>query len=358
MRVLFLVLIIEFAFQACNSDTFISPDQSEIYFQGRIGQIDSGYYEFYWPGTSVTLKTCATDVKVVLSDDKGQSYYNVIIDGIVDTIIKPTKERKSYQLARNLSDGVHSIELFRRTEYTTGTTQFYGFDVEQGARTVPIEIPEMQMVFIGNSITTGYANEDTLGLDRPTGTFTNNYNAYGAVSARYLNADYQCIARGGIGFMASWYPVIMPEIYYLTNPNDKNIKWIPRPFQKKIIVINLGQNDSWILADPNLDAYKSWFGDSDISTSDIIAEYQEFVRSIRNFYPNAHIICALGSMDAVRDDSPWFSLIHKAVEDLNDSNISTLKFPFLAKKKHPTVADHQIMADMLVRHIEDNVILK
>jgi lysophospholipase L1-like esterase len=356
MRFLVITFLFVSVFQACSSETFVSPNQSGLYFQGRIGQNQLEYYELYWPGTSVTLKTTSTKVSVVLSDDIGQTYYSVIIDGKLDTIINPTKARQSYQLANNLSKGEHTIELFRRTEYPTGTTRFYGFEIEGDAQILPIDEPEMQVVFIGNSITTGYANEDKSGLDRPTGLFTNNYNAYGAVAARFFNANYQCIARGGIGFMVSWYPLIMPEIFNLTNPNDRENKWNPHNYSQRVVVINLGQNDSWILANPNQNAYKAAFGKKEITPSEILSTYKQFVSSVRNFYPNAHIICALGSMDAVQDNSPWFSYIQKAVEGLNDSHISTLKFPFLAKTTHPSVADHKLMANLLIGHIEEVVL--
>jgi lysophospholipase L1-like esterase len=332
----------------------VSLENKNIYYQGRVGKTNTDFYEFYWPGTSVNIKATGGDVFARLSDDVGATYYNVIVDGTVTDIIKPEKELKSYALAKNLSEGNHTIELFRRTEYPTGTTRFYGFEISEYAELIPQQKPDLQIVFIGNSITTGYANEDYTGQDRPDSIFTNNYMAYGAIAARYLNADYHCIARGGIGFMVSWYNLIMPDIYILTNPHNKQSKFKPQTYNKRIVVVNLGQNDSWIIPNRKIRAYKNSFGNQHVGEAEVKASYKDFLVKVRALYQDAQIICTLGSMDAVQPGSVWPEYISKAVEQLDDDRISTFFFPFLAKKKHPTVKDHQVMAELLVKHIKEN----
>ncbi|PLX17503.1 MAG: electron transporter RnfD [Salinivirgaceae bacterium] len=357
MRIILITTaIIGLVISMCSNNKFISPDSDLIYYQGRIDTTEKTFYDIFWPGTSMAIKVNKGTVKVLLSDDIGQSYYNVIIDGKHDTIIRPQKEKESFIIASNLSEGEHTIEVFRRTEYTTGTTRFYGFELSEGANPIPIEKRKIQMVCIGNSITTGYANENPYGNDRPDSIFTNNYLAYGAIAARQLNADYQCIARGGIGFMVSWHEVIMPEIFNLTNPNNSSILWNPQTYDQRIVVVNLGQNDSWIIPNPGFTEYKLRFGDKIVEEKDIEEAYMQFIKEVRSYYPNSYIICALGSMDAVQEDSPWFGYIENVVNKLKDPKISTLKFPFLAVKTHPTISDHKQMAGLLIDHIKQNML--
>jgi hypothetical protein len=338
----------------CSNNKNISPDSDLIYYQGRIDTTEKTYYDIFWPGTSIKIRVNKGTVKAFLSDDVGQSYYNVIVNNKHEMIIRPQKEKEAYIIASELPAGNHTIEIFRRTEYPTGTTHFYGLELSSGAKLLPMVESNLQMVFIGNSITTGYANESPSWNDRPDSIFTNNYMAYGAIASRELNANYHCIARGGIGFMVSWHDVIMPEIYNLTNPNNGEVLWEPQSYDKRIVVVNLGQNDSWIIPNSGLQEYKYRFGDKTILEADIEESYIQFIKKVRSYYPKSHIICTLGSMDAVKDGSPWFGYIQSAVSKLNDDNITSLKFPFLAAKAHPTIRDHQKMAEILVNHIENN----
>jgi hypothetical protein len=120
-------------------------------------------------------------------------------------------------------------------------------------------------------------------------------------------------------------------------------------------VINLLQNDSWLVNLPGHESFKKRFGKKKPSPEFIISAYREFVKSIRAVYPNAHIVCALGSMDATKEGSPWPGYVAKAVDDLSDSNIHTLVFPFTGKAGHPRVDDNEKMAEILIEHIEKNV---
>ena len=198
----------------------------------------------------------------------------------------------------------------------------------------------MVIEFYGNSITAGRAIEDTVG-DSPEGQFTNNYRSYSAITARYFNADYYCIARSGIGITISWFDMIMDEMYYRLDPNDPNSNWDYSQVQPNIVVINLFQNDSWLVDMPDYYQY-SVFGDEKPSDEFLINAYKEFLQKIRNVYPSVPIICTLGS-------------ISSAVKILDDSNIFTCFFPYQGKGGHPKVEDHINMADILIKFIEDNI---
>jgi len=338
---------------SCTELSFkkIPLNEPQIQLQGRIDTSSDSTLRMFWPGSSVKIRFHGKKLRTTLKDNKGDTYYNVIINEDSTYLLRPQIEKTTYTLA-DLPAGEHTVELFRRTEFTTGTTTIYNIELGETADLLPIDKPNKQIVFYGNSITTGYANEDISGSDRPDSIFTNNYYSYGAITARHYQAGYSCIARNGIGFMVSWYPQIMPELYNRLNPNSSTSEWDFSQENPQIVVVNLGQNDSWILKKPQSPEYKYQFGDTILKEQNVINYYSNFISTLRKHYPQSNIICALGSMDAVADHSPWPDYIKKAVEKMNDPKIYSFTFPFLAPNGHPRVADHRIMAQKLIHFID------
>ena len=208
--IILLLLTSFFLFAACSKsqESFVSFNNSQIEYMGRIGTKDSSAAEIYWPGSSIKIYFEGTSVKALLKDENGDNYFNVVIDNDSIHILRPDTVKKSYMLANNLPEGKHTVEIFKRTEWDKGKTWFYGFDLGNGSKIMNKPAEKTRMIeFYGNSITAGYAIQDFLG-DSPDSIFTNNYLTYGALTARHYNAKYSCIAKGGIGIMLSWFPLI------------------------------------------------------------------------------------------------------------------------------------------------------
>jgi len=212
------------------------------------------------------------------------------------------------------------------------------------------------MEFYGDSITAGHGNEDYSGEDKADGDVTNNYNTYAAMTARNINAEYSCIARGGIGIMVSWFKMIMPEMHYRLNPNDANSKWDFTKKQPNIVVVNLFQNDSWIVNHPDHVEFKRRFGDKKPNEDKIISDYTNFIKTIRNKYNDASIVCLLGNMDITREGSAWPDYVKKAVDNLNDDRIHTCFVPYKNTPGHPKVEEHELMAKKLTEIIETKIL--
>src|SRR6185437_1262526 len=174
-------------------------------------------------------------------------------------VIHPDTSAKEYVLAENLSKGDHMLELFKRTEAADGETWVYQFSLGAGGRFLAAPASKKRKIeFYGNSITSGIQIADTSAP--PPARHENNYLSYSAVTARHFNAEYQCISRGGIGIMVSWFPIIMPEMYDRLDDTDVNSKWDFSKYTPDVVVINLGQNDSWIVKKPDNDQFKARFG--------------------------------------------------------------------------------------------------
>ncbi len=343
---------------ACSTreELFVDYSNSQIVYSGRIDSTQVKGVELYWSGTSIKFNFEGKSISALLEDEKGDNYYNVIIDNDSLFILRPDTTKGYYQLASELPKGKHTVEIFKRTEWNRGKTSFYGFQIKGNPKLLPKQSSYKRKIeFYGNSITAGYAVEDFSGKDSPDSTYTNNYLSYAAITARHFHADYHCICKSGIGVTVSWFPQIMPEIYDRLNPSDPNSKWDFSLYSPDIVVINLLQNDSWIVNLPENKEFKVRFDNEAPDDAYIINAYQEFVAQIRSHYPKANIICSLGSMDAVKEGSKWIDYIKTAVVNLNDKMIYTHFMPYIEASTHPSIKDQKEMANSLIGFIEENI---
>jgi hypothetical protein len=355
--VIYLILVL----YSCSSsektlyavNTFNASSDS-IRFVGRVKKSDDSV-AVYWSGTNILMRFKGKSLKAILRDEHGKNYFNVVIDGDSLHYFKLDSVKRSYTLAENLSDEEHTIELIKRTEWDRGTSWFYGAEVENGTLLSLPEKKQRVIEFFGNSITAGYAIEDNTGGDSPDSMFTNNYRTYGAITARHFNADAYFIVKSGIGILVSWFPLIMPEMYNRLDPKDSTSTWDFNQVKPQVVVINVLQNDVWLTALPDHPSFKMRFGKEAPTPKRIVQAYRDFISKIRSVYPDAYIICALGSMDAMKEGSPWPGYVTEAVAQINDDKILTHFFPYMNKGGHPRKEDNRVMAESLIKFIDDNV---
>lgn len=337
----------------------ISFDDPRIQYEGRIGEKKGEAAELYWSGTNVRIRFKGTGIKALLEDYNGQNFFNIIIDGKSVRKIKIDSVKSLYSLAENLSPGEHVVELFKRTqinkEYNRGYTWFYGFQLNDGKVLLPPPLKKRKIEFYGNSITCGHAIEDTTGGDSGAGIFENNYLSYAALTARHYQTQYSCISISGIGLMAGFRKVIMPEVYNLLNPFDSTDYWNFSKYTPDVVVVNLLQNDEAVISRPDNEQFKKRFGTTAPTDGFIIQSYKDFILKIRTHYPDASIICALGSMGITRQGSKWPALVEKAVKELQDARIYTHFFKYKETAGHPRVNEQRIMADSLIKFIDAHI---
>lgn len=337
-----------------SQNKFVSYPDKHISYEGRIDYKNDAAV-LMWPGTSIKINFKGTGISGEFKDADTSNYYNVIIDNNSIYKIQFDTAKKTVVLASNLSYGKHSIQLFKRTEWDKGKTLFYGFEFKGKNKLLkPAKLPKRKIEFFGNSITCGYAINDNV-QDSPNGYFENNYDAYAAITARHFNAQYYCTSKSGIGIMVSWFPLIMPEMYNRLDTTDSTSKWDFSKYTPDVVVINLLQNDSWIVNMPNNEQFKSRFGTKPPDTTFIINAYKNFVQTIRTIYPEAQIICMLGNMDITRKGSPWPGYVQQAVEQLNDKKIFTYFSPYKETPGHPKVKEQQMLADGLIQFINQHI---
>jgi hypothetical protein len=301
------------------------------------------------------MKFRGETLKAHLRDEKGNNFFNIVIDGDSVRYVAIDSVKQFYTLASGLPNGEHTVELIKGTEWDRGKTWFYGVQIIDGDLAELPPVKNRLIEFYGNSITAGYAIDDTTGGDSPDSSFTNNYHTYAALTARHFDADYHCIVKSGIGITVSWFPLTMPELYDRLDPADSSSKWDFSLRKPDIVVINLLQNDSWLVKMPEHESFKRQFGTKPPTAAEIKSAYEGFVRSLRNKYPDAHIICVLGSMDATKRGSVWPDYVTEVVAGMNDQKVYTLFFPFTGKSGHPRRDDNEAMARQLIEFIDSRI---
>ena len=352
LTIIFLAILISCSSKKAKFINYLNP---KIKYSGRIDTTNLKSADLYWSGTSIKVNFEGKSIKALLKGEAGDNYYNVIVDDDSIHILKPDTTKTYYQLASGLEAGKHSIEIYKRTEWDRGKTSFYGFEIDGNSRLLEKDHSKRKIEFYGNSITAGYAVEDFSGKDSPDSTYTNNYLSYAAVTSRHYNAESRYICKSGIGITISWFPITMPQLYDRLNPNDSNSKWDFSLYTPDIVVINLFQNDSWLVNKPNRLEFKENFGDDVPNDQYFIDAYQQFVSNIRRHYPETNIICILGNMDATRKDSKWVGYVQKAVDNLEDDKIFTHFIPFKETSGHPSIKEQEQLAHSLIGFIDKHI---
>jgi len=316
---------------------------SPVRVSGRSGTTN-GNPVLYWSGASVDARFEGTSLGVKLKSQTSNCWYQVIIDDGTPVRFRALSGIRTNTVASNLTAGVHQVQLFRLTEGSGGSTEFQGFVLDAGKTLqTPPAAPALKIEFYGDSITCGLGIETTDAdpSDLPL-QFENNYLAYSALTARNLGAELHCIAYSGIGVFTGYTgQVEMPDIWNRLTPSPTAALWTFSNWTPNVVVVNLFQND------------KSNVGKLSPVPADaqIVQYYINFISGIRAVYPNAHIVCALGSMDATAEGSPWPGYIHQAVVQMADGNMSECIFPYIGGTRHPRIVHHQAMADQLTAHI-------
>ena len=106
---------------------------------------------------------------------------------------------------------------------------------------------------------------------------------------------------------------------------------------------------------PDHPSFVQRFGKEPPNENQIICAYTSFISDLRKVYPEANIICALGSMDATMEGSKWPGYVKSAVQNLNDDKMFLISFDFINKPGHPRVVDNKVMAQRLIEFIENNL---
>lgn len=264
-------------------------------FMGRFDLSDPSVPKCGWVNSAVFIRFRGNQINMIAEDSDGKGHVEIVLDGIARNWIPLHKGIHEYVIDDGVDDGIHTLEIHKRTEILYGDIKFHGFTLPKGGEFLSAPAPkELKLEYYGDSITNGCGNGHPHVL-RDAPHLDDGYMSYVGISARLLNAEYHTLAISGIGMLQDAMGNIngLPPHFYDTLGKGS----VPWDFSKYIangVVINLGQND---YSNP-------------IDDEKYIAVYIEFVNEILKKYPDAYIFCCIGTMN-----NNYISSVEKVVSE-------------------------------------------
>lgn len=332
-------------------------------------------------GSKIGASFTGTSLSVVLSDT-GTDGFNIVIDGGLPYVLytKPNTNNVTYPIATNLSSGLHTVWMTKRTEFSqvrngvgVGQSTFLGFVLAAGEKfSTPPAAKTRRIEFIGDSSSSGYAVETNYVPNTPTCDYSaltqNADKAIPAALARNLNAEYTNLSYTGEGIYHSAYdnntahslPVIWNQVLA-----PSAVPAYDFGTQVDVVVISGGGNDldgaSGSGTLPNEQAF--------------VSTYANWLVAIRSKYPKALIIALLNPSASGTDRPTLAATVSRAVAQakasLND-DANVVYFDYFANdpnnwqnyadavqalnlgyacQYHPSVAGSEFLAGRLAKFI-------
>ncbi|MBE9608289.1 carbohydrate-binding protein [Chitinilyticum piscinae] len=310
---------------------------------------DGEQLAYSWPG--VYFDGRFRGGSIGLQFDDAQNRFDVLIDGkVVQEVVNPGK---STVWINGLLAGEHRIRVAKRTESTQSSGRFLGFVAGTGSKLLtPPPAAKRQIEYIGDSLTVGYGNSSGKRecTEAEISATTNANLSFGALAAAKFGADYQLNAYSGLGMIRNYdgnlYPTNYRSYYPRTLLNDSASVWQnDGSWKPQLVVIGLGANDFNTPVKPG----EPW------TTASRKAGYKEsyhaFLDQLRQQYgKDAQLVLSATSLWQADDFIPAVQEIAAERRAAGDSKVVALVYgglDFMGCQWHPSLADHQRIADQL-----------
>ena len=142
--------------KAWGDSTIIVANDPGIQYVGRFDQTTPTAPAFDWSHSCIRAKFQGTSCWVLLGGIS--KYFDVYVDGTnTESIMSDNSGVETLPVASGLSNGVHTVAIYRRDEAGKGLNTFQGFILDSGTALIaPDPPPFRRMEFIGDSYTCGY----------------------------------------------------------------------------------------------------------------------------------------------------------------------------------------------------------
>lgn len=331
------------------------PTESYVRAIGRTQMLEDTLWMAH-SGSGVEFSVTGKKVSITLKADSscagsrdGQARIAVYVNGerVADEMLdKVEKTVTAFESDTAQNCVIRVVKLSESANSTCGITKISAVaesDIQ------PTEPNEKLIEFIGDSITCGYGVDDEVKEHHFSTKTEDITKTYAYKTAERLDADYSMVSFSGYGIVSGYTGSgeknsgqTLPQHYdklgfsygtYKGKNAPQSITWDFIKRQPDLIVINLGTNDnSYVCGKPD-------------RKEEYTAEYVEFLKKVREYNPNATILCTLGIMG---DD--LYSAVADAVEryqtKTGDANVYSFKFDVqsyndgFAADWHPTDATH------------------
>lgn len=341
---------------------FIPPNHPAIRSMGRIDDADPARPIWVFPYTQARFRCTGTAIRITLVNhwNYGENYVGAVIDGMQTKIRIPVHDEPiTLTIADHLPDIEHDVVIFKRQD-GEHYIELLGFGLDDSAAILPPAdpSPERRIEIYGDSVSCGERNEAVryTGMADPEidlSSYSNSWFSYGAITARNLGAQLHDVAQGGAALLdgIGWFDgpdytgmeSIWDRIEY--NPAlGKTKLWDFTRYTPHVIIIALGQNDAhpddFMATDYNGEQARHWR-----------ARYADFIRTLRDRYPDAHIVC---TTTVLQHDAAWDRAIDEVCRAFGDPKVTHFLYSRngLATPGHPRIAEHEEMARELTAYLE------
>ena len=285
--------------------------------------------------------------------DDHTNYFNVYIDGSFFSVFHGTQSGKAdYVLAKNLTEGKHTLLLSRRNITFEEPYSFYGLLLDSTAVILqPSPKPDRKIEFIGDSFTAAESNE-TKAQSLPWEErypVTNIDKGFAPVVARHFQAQYSTICRSGAGLVCDWRGDTggtMPKLYKRTLMEKAEPLWNFKQWIPQVVVVSLGLND--------FSGLKDSAGVVTEKKSELFrSAYHDFLNVIRAQYPDVKIVALAAYREWTRKNTKQVVDEEKAKGKQDIYYATYDEFPGgYVGNGHPTVETHKKMADQIIAFME------
>lgn len=329
-----------------QSGMFHKPDDPLIQYTGRIQTTNSSLPRFWAPGVYVKAEFNGDVCQVFLNDEvlwgNSHNYIEVIVDNKKPGRLQLKWKNNEIKI-EGLSRGNHTITICKNTESGIGYLEFAGINCKKLLK-LPAK-PTRKIEFIGNSITCG-TGMDLSEVPCGKGQWYHQHNAYmsyGPLTARALNAQWVLSSVSGIGLVHSCcnMAITMPQVFDKIDMRDDSIEWNFVNYIPNVVTICLGQNDG-------------------IQDSTIFCNaYIQFIKNIRDKYPDAALICLTSPMADSTLSASQKNYLSSMVSTVNKSGDKEIYKYFFSKQYHhgcgghPDLKEHKMIAAELIRYIKN-----
>ena len=328
------------------ADILIPPDNPQINYYGRFDFSDPLQPRFNWSGAiiEVTFPGPKIGMRIAHND----AYYDIEIDGMLDTTIHTDFNTREYIFRDDLSEDLHTVRIILRNEGHWGAAIFLGIYLQDDhdLSDAPIK-PAQKIEFIGDSHTAGYGiespgrtcNEDQLNM------YTNANLTFAMNVTNAFHAQSIILGWSGAGMVRNYGDSNKRSSdpysshYGQTLGAVDDVEWDFTQWIPDLVVINLGTND--YSTDPNPD------------DSMYIGDYHKFINKILGNYPDAAIICISGESGAFEDNVK--RVVSEQNSEHNHPKVYAVQYPsslaLTGCDWHPSIEDNEKIADVLISTI-------
>lgn len=364
---------------------WISPNDNKIFYSGRIDWSERNAPVFVFPATYAQMCFTGNTIKIHIRNKNAywDNYLGYILDGVQgkvllnkdgETVIKldvsaktetgietESKEAVNMQadVSKNEIKNIHQIIIFKRQD-ACHEMALLGIELEADEKLM--EIPgdlkpsDRKIEVYGDSVSAGEVSEAVEFTGKPdpdhNGEYSNSWYSYAWMTARKLNAQIHDIAQGGIALLdhTGWF--YKPEAVGMESVWDKvhynpefncETRWDFTQYTPQVVIVAIGQNDNHP-ADYMKENYDS------SQSENWRNHYKKFIQTLRNQYPNAHIVCITTLLE---HDLSWDKAIGQVVQELKDEKVTQCMFKRNGKGTpgHLRISEAEEMSEELAEYI-------